>query len=97
MSVSKKKGLTILIITFIVLTPIIISFVSKEDETFALQVGEPNPEPLNPFGHTKGVPSISIKYNNNTYYGQLQSAAFSYGDVNENQNPLEPIYPISHL
>lgn len=49
-----------------------------------LQVGKPNPEERNPFSHTEGAPSISMKSGNNTYAGELRSAAFSYGDVNIN-------------
>ncbi len=58
-------------------------FSYEENTISALQVGEPNPEPRNPFSNTEGAPSISIKYNNNTYVGELRSAAFSYGDVND--------------
>ena len=79
----KKSIVAILTITYIVLIPIVSSFFYKENLISALQVGEPNPEPRNPFSNTEGAPSISIKYNNNTYVGELQSVAFSYGDVND--------------
>lgn len=76
--------IAILTITYIILVPILISFSYKENAISALQVGKPNPEPRNPFSNTEGAPSISIKYNNNTYVGELRSTAFSYGDVNNN-------------
>jgi hypothetical protein len=57
--------------------------------TLALQVGEPNPEPRNPFSFSDGAPSISMKYGNDTYTGELRSAAFSYGDVNNNLESFE--------
>ncbi len=79
----KKSIVAILTITYIVLIPIVSSFFYKENLISALQVGEPNPEPRNPFSNTEGAPSISIKYNNNTYVGELRSVAFSYGDVND--------------
>jgi hypothetical protein len=81
--VKKKSIVAILTITYIVLIPIVSSFFYKENLISALQVGEPNPEPRNPFSNTEGAPSISIKYNNNTYVGELRSVAFSYGDVND--------------
>jgi hypothetical protein len=82
--VKKKRIITIIIITYIALVSIIGSFSYKENSISALQVGEPNTELRNPFGNTEGAPSISIKYDNNTYLGELRSAAFSYGDVNDN-------------
>jgi hypothetical protein len=81
--VKKKSIVAILTITYIVLIPLVSSFFYKENLISALQVGEPNPEPRNPFSNTEGAPSISIKYNNNTYVGELRSVAFSYGDVND--------------
>jgi hypothetical protein len=82
--VKKKRIFAILIITYVVLISVIASFPYKENTTSALQVGQPNPEPRNPFSNTEGAPSISIKHDNNTYVGELRSAAFSYGDVNDN-------------
>ena len=79
----KKRIITIIIITYIALVPIKGSFSYKENSISALQVGEPNTEPRNPFGNTEGAPSISIKYDNNTFVGELRSAVFSYGDVND--------------
>jgi hypothetical protein len=81
--VKKKRVVAILTIALIILVSIISSFSYEENTISALQVGEPNPEPRNPFSNTEGAPSISIKYNNNTYVGELRSAAFSYGDVND--------------
>lgn len=78
--------LVIFMITHFALVLIMGSSIYKENFVFALQVGEPDPFPRNPFSNNEGAPTISIKYDNNTYYGELRSAAFSYGDVD---NSLE--------
>lgn len=53
------------------------------------QVGEPIPVPNNPFSTAEGAPEIVLKYNNSIYKGELRSAIFSSGDVNDNMPSLE--------
>lgn len=52
-------------------------------------VGEPVPMPNNPFSSTEGTPEIILKYNNSIYQGELRSAVFSSGDVNDNMPSFE--------
>jgi hypothetical protein len=55
----------------------------------ALQVGEPNPLPTNPFSYIEGSPEIMIKYDNSTFKGELRASIFTSGDVNDNMPSLE--------
>jgi hypothetical protein len=52
-------------------------------------VGEPAPIPKNPFSSTEGAPEIELKYNNSIYQGELRSAVFASGNVNDNMPSLE--------
>lgn len=79
---------TIQVIGCVLLISFVNSFSYKENAVSALEVGEPNPIPRSPFNTVEGAPYISIKYDNNTYQGELRSAIFSYGDVNDNLESL---------
>ncbi len=52
-------------------------------------VGQPVPIPNNPFSTAEGAPEIVLKYNDTSYNGELRSAIFSSGDVNDNMPSLE--------
>ncbi|CAN5778869.1 hypothetical protein BH23THE1_BH23THE1_20880 [soil metagenome] len=52
-------------------------------------VGEPVPIPNNPFSAAEGAPEIVLKYNNSIYQGELRSAIFASGDVNDNMPSFE--------
>ena len=52
-------------------------------------VGQPVPTPNNPFSTAEGAPEILLKYNGTIYNGELRSAIFSSGDVNDNMPSLE--------
>lgn len=52
-------------------------------------VGEPIPIPKNPFSSTEGAPEIVLEYNNSIYQGELRSALFASGDVNDNMPSFE--------
>lgn len=52
-------------------------------------VGEPVPTPNNPFSSTEGAPEMVLKYNNSIYHGELRSAIFASGDVNDNMPSFE--------
>jgi hypothetical protein len=52
-------------------------------------VGEPVPIPKNPFSAAEGAPEIVLKYNNSNYQGELRSAIFASGDVNDNMPSFE--------
>ncbi|MGD9671857.1 MAG: hypothetical protein AB7U98_00085 [Candidatus Nitrosocosmicus sp.] len=56
-------------------------------------VGEPEPVPNNPFSTAEGTPKIVLKYNNSVYKGELRSAVFASGDVNDNMPSLEEDSP----
>ncbi|GKS62441.1 hypothetical protein YTPLAS21_18990 [Candidatus Nitrosocosmicus sp.] len=56
-------------------------------------VGEPVPVPNNPFSTAEGTPEIVLKYNNSVYKGELRSAVFASGDVNDNIPSFEEDSP----
>ncbi len=56
-------------------------------------VGKPVPVPNNPFSTAEGTPEIVLKYNNSIYKGELRSAVFASGDVNDNMPSFEEDSP----
>jgi len=56
-------------------------------------VGEPVSVPNSPFSTAEGSPEIVLKYNNSIYQGELRSAVFSSGDVNNDMPSLEENSP----
>lgn len=51
-------------------------------------VGDPVPSSKNPFSSAQGAPKLMLEYNNTAYPGELRSAVFESGDVDNNMPSL---------
>lgn len=51
-------------------------------------VGDPVPSSKNPFSSAQGAPKLMLEYNSTAYLGELRSAVFESGDVDNNMPSL---------